>query len=412
MLENVKRFDMKRPPQRQKLRWLIHLLAKPALKKHNAKLRKVNMEGIKAPYLLLVNHNAFLDFKIVAEAIRPARQNFIVAIDGFIKREGLLRMVGGICKRKFTRDINVVYQFKKVIENGDIAVMYPEARYSLCGTTAVLPDSLGKLAKLFKVPVVVMITKGHHINSPFWNLHDNNIQGIEATMTCICDGEEIKTIPVDELNRRIREAFVYDDFAWQRDNKIENTYEKRAEGLEKVLYQCPACGTEYEMHTKDNHILCSHCHKEWEMSIYGELHALDGKEIFTHIPDWYEWERENVRKEVKNGTYHFESEVHIDALPNAKGYIPMGKGTLIHDMNGFKVIFKDQNNEELFIPREEQYSCHIEYNYLGKYGDCVDLNTLDDTFYIYPECEKFSVTKLALATEELYQDYFDNKRQL
>ena len=90
----------------------------------------------------------------------------------------------------------------------------------------------------------------------------------------------------------------------------------------------------------------------------------------------------------------------------------MGKGTLIHDMNGFKVIFKDQNNEELFIPREEQYSCHIEYNYLGKYGDCVDLNTLDDTFYIYPECDKFSVTKLALATEELYQDYFDNKRQL
>ena len=28
-------------------------------------------------------------------------------------------------------------------------------------------------------------------------------------------------------------------------------------------------------------------------------------------------------------------------------------------------------------------ACHIEYNYLGKHGDCIDLNTLDDTFYIF-----------------------------
>jgi hypothetical protein len=48
------------------------------------------------------------------------------------------------------------------------------------------------------------------------------------------------------------------------------------------------------------------------------------------------------------------------------------------------------------------YSCHIEYNYLGKHGDCIDLNTLSDTYYIYPKNCEFSVTKIALATEELY----------
>ncbi len=49
------------------------------------------------------------------------------------------------------------------------------------------------------------------------------------------------------------------------------------------------------------------------------------------------------------------------------------------------------------------YSCHIEYNYLGKHGDCIDINTLADTYYIYPEGNDFSVTKIALATEELYK---------
>jgi hypothetical protein len=53
-------------------------------------------------------------------------------------------------------------------------------------------------------------------------------------------------------------------------------------------------------------------------------------------------------------------------------------------------------------PVKSMYSCHIEYDYLGKHGDCIDLNTLEDTYYIYPEGSDFSVTKIALATEELY----------
>ena len=62
------------------------------------------------------------------------------------------------------------------------------------------------------------------------------------------------------------------------------------------------------------------------------------------------------------------------------------------------------------IAAKDLYSVHIEYEYLGKYGDCVDLNTLEDTLYCYPKNCLFSVTKLALATEELYQ-FYDRKRQ-
>ena len=47
----------------------------------------------------------------------------------------------------------------------------------------------------------------------------------------------------------------------------------------------------------------------------------------------------------------------------------------------------------------------VEYDYLGRYGDCVDLNTLEDTWYIYPKGKTFAVTKLALATEELWKKH-------
>lgn len=140
------------------------------------------------------------------------------------------------------------------------------------------------------------------------------------------------------------------------------------------------------------------------MSEYGELSAVTGKTEFTHIPDWYEWEREQVRKEIERGTYRFESEVNVDTLPNAKGFINLGKGKLIHDINGFLLEGEYQGKPySVSISGKSLYSCHIEYNYLGKYGDCIDLNTLTDTYYIYPQCNHFSVTKIALATEEIYK---------
>ena len=80
---------------------------------------------------------------------------------------------------------------------------------------------------------------------------------------------------------------------------------------------------------------------------------------------------------------------------------------MVHDMNGFTVRGKTPAGEpfEMIKTVPSLYSCHIEYEYLGKFGDCVDLNTLEDTWYIYPHDCAFAVTKMALATEELYYAY-------
>ena len=410
MEQTVSRFDMKRPPKRTKwyLRPLTWALSAPAVLRHRTRIRRVGMEGVKPPYVLLCNHNAFLDFKVATMAMFPHRANYIVAIDGFIGREWLLRDVGCICKRKFTNDVTVVRHLCEVIKNGDIAVIYPEARYSLCGTTAVLPASLGKLCRLLKVPVVTLICHGHHVNSPFWNLHERGVRPTEAELRLLFTPEELKDTPVDELNRRIVEAFQYDDFAWQKERGIRTKYRGRAEGLHKVLYQCPACGTEFKMTSAGIRLRCGACGKTWTMSELGELSADQGETEFSHIPDWYEWERENVRKEVEAGTYSSGVlPVRVDSLPNAKRFIPLGEGTMVHDMNGFTVRGVTPEGEpfEMLKSVPSLYSCHIEYEYLGKYGDCVDLNTLEDTWYVYPHDCEFSVTKMALATEELYFAY-------
>lgn len=409
MFDQYPHFDMTKKIQRMHLRPLIWLLCAPALISHRNRLEKINMDGIKPPYLLLCNHNAFMDFKVATKATFPHRVNYVVAIDGYLKREWLLRFIGCICKRKFTRDVTLVKQLKEVTGRGDIAAIYPEARYSLCGTTAVLPQSLGKLAKYLKVPVVTLICHGHHINSPFWNLRDRKVRGTQATMKCLFSAEELEKANPDEVIGRIRQEFEYDEYRWQEENNIRIKYKGRAEGLHKVLYQCPHCGTEYEMTSSGATLQCNSCGKKWNLDELGHLAAVEGETEFTRIPDWYEWERSNVRRQVEDGTYHFECDAHVDILPKDR-YIPIGKARLVHDMSGFTLRGNHEGKDyEVRWPASELYSCHIEYDYLGKYGDCVDLNTMKDTFYIYPENCSFSVTKLALATEELYQHLNDGR---
>ena len=429
MSDDVERFDMARPPVRTRwfLRPLTYLLSLPDVLAHKTVIHYDGTKDLKPPFLLLSNHNAFMDFKVLTKAIYPRRANYVVAIDGFIGREWLLRNVGCICKRKFTSDVTLIRQLVRVVENGDVAVVYPEARYSLCGTTAVLPEALGKLCKMLKVPVATFICHGHHVNSPFWNLAPRGIKPTEADFKLLFTPGQLEEMTTDEVNEALVKAFQYDDFAWLRDNGLEMHYDKRAEGLEKVLYQCPDCGTEYEMSALGNILTCNHCGKQWEMAPNGQLHALNGKTRFPHVPDWYEWERVQVRAEVEAGTYTTgELPVEVRSLPNSKKFIPLGKGTMVHDMTGFHVVIKDLLGKEhtMEIPVPSAYSVHIEYNYLGKWGDCVDLNTLTDTWYTYPKVPgcvppgtklsgvnipRCAVTKMALATEELY---FHWRRQI
>ncbi|HPE95455.1 MAG TPA: 1-acyl-sn-glycerol-3-phosphate acyltransferase [Bacillota bacterium] len=397
---------MSAPPVRQKwfLRPVVWALTLPDVKKHKTVINRINTEGLKPPYILLCNHNAFFDFKVATRAIFPNRANYIVAIDGFIGREWLLRSVGGICKRKFTNDIRLVYNIKKAIKHNDILIIYPEARYSLCGTNAVLPNSLGMMCKIMRVPVVTLICHGHHIDSPFWNLRKRGVKGTTADFKQLFTADELSGLTAAQIDDAIAQEFKYDDFAWQKENGVRVNVPWRAEGLHKVLYKCPACGTEYRMSSDGTTLFCAQCGKRWHMTELGELEAESGATEFSHIPDWYEWERAEVKKEIEDGKYSFTAECHVDSLPNANGYIRIGEGTLKHDETGFhlKCTGEKCGDLELDIAVPSLYSCHIEYEYLDKYGDCIDLSTLEDSYYIYPHGIDFSVTKLALATEELY----------
>ena len=414
-MEKVKHYNFAKRPKKASVFWMtIARWFAIAPRMRGRKLTKINinMEGIKPPYLLLVTHASMLDFPVMYRAVAPYNANNVVAIDAFRDvGEYLMTQLGCICKRKFVKDYYLIKHMRYCADKyKSIVCMYPEARYSLDGTTAFLPDSLGKLCKVMKVPVVVLRLYGTFISAPQWNKPEQKLP-LRTELECIATAEEVKTLPVAELNARIKKAMDRDDYAYQWENKIKNTYPKRAEGLHNILYQCPHCKKEFEMYSEGTTLSCHACGKSWEMDEYGRLKAKEGETEFVHIPDWTKWERENVRKEVRSGKYRFEADVTVHTLPNAKKFYDQGMGKLVQTVEGTHLTCTAYGEPvDIHWAGTELESIHIEYDYPFRkekykhniFGDCVDISVNDDSYWLHPVGMRDQLTKISFATEEIY----------
>ena len=341
--KNKKHYKTAKYPIRQPwyLMLLIWVLSKIMLIGKKYRVEKIDMEGLKPPYILLSNHMSFIDFELVAMGTFPYRVNNVVNIDGFYRRAWLLEWIGAICTRKFTTDLHLVKSIRRVLQRGDILCMYPEARYAPAGVLSYLPPSLGYLVKRCGVPVVVAVHRGNYLHSPFWNFRKKRKVPLHTTLTKILTLDEIQTMTPEQIHERIASAMNYDEYRYQKDNGIEITEPYRAEGLHKILYQCPHCLAESKMDSKGTELFCTECGRRWELLTDGTLRATEGETRFTHVPDWFAWEREQVKAEIARGEYRFEDEVEVYSLPRCRRFERLGQARLIHTVEDGFVLETD-----------------------------------------------------------------------
>ncbi len=404
---NKRRYKTAKYPLRQHKfwTWLIWFLSKMMLRGKKFTLETIDMEGLKPPYIIFSNHMEFIDFELAAMVTYPYPVNNVVNIDGYLMMPFLLEWIGAICTRKFTNDIHLVKSIRKVIQNGDVLCLYPEARYTPIGTTSYLPDSLGRLVKMNKVPLVVVTHHGNHLYSPTWNYAHKRKVPMHTVFRQVLTAQQVEEMTADEINAVIRKAMAYDEYQYLLESGHRLTESFRAEGLHKVLYQCPHCHTEFQMDTLGAEIFCKHCGKRWFMEENGQLRALEGETEFAHIPHWYEWQRSQVRGQIERGEYIYEDTVDIYGLPRCWRFIPLGKAKVRHCAESGWLIEGHYRGQDYRItrPPKATNSLHVEYDFhrLRK-ENCFDISTEDDSYYCYPT-NPLVVTKLALATEEIYK---------
>ena len=382
---------------------LVRTLSAPTLKKIKFSYTEERMELVgKEPCLILMNHSSFTDMKLAFGIFYPRRMGIVTSVDamtGFLGK--LMRGLGCTPTHKYVPDVTLFSDIKHMLKKNKTSVlMYPEAGYSFDGRATALPRKLGRLFKMLDVPVVTVITEGAFHRDPLYNMLQIRDVKVSAHVKCLATREDIKEKSVEELDALIEETFSFDNFAWQRDNKVSVDEPFRADGLQRILYKCPHCLTENRTVGKGIHLTCEACGKSWEMDEFGQLHATAGETEFSHVPDWYDWERECVRREIEDGSYLLDTDVDIAVQVNLDGICNIGRGHLRHDADGFRLTGADGKLDYRQSP-VFTHTLYADY-YWYEIGDVIGIGDNEFSYFCFPG-DGVSVTKARLATEELYK---------
>ena len=373
------------------------------------------LEGIgkDEPCLILMNHTCFADMPIAYKILYPRSFNIVCSNDGFIGFWGLMgwamRHLGCFSTQKFVTDMRLVqdmeYCFKKLKTS---VLMYPEAGYSFDGTATTLPRKFGILLKKFDVPVIMIETSELYLRNPLYNeLQIRKDVNAKARAYLLFSREDVREKSAAELSDGVDKAFAFDHYKWQKEQGLQINEPFRADGLHRILYKCAHCGAEGQMEGKGTVLTCHHCGKQYELTPLGDLQALDGETEITHIPDWYRWEREQVKQDILNGDYLLDTDVDIAIQVDYKAIYMVGEGHLTHDRSGFHLTGCDGKLDYVQTP-QACYSLYADY-YWYEIADCICIGDNEVHYFCFPKKEGTAVAKIRLATEEMYKLYKSRK---
>lgn len=394
-------------PKKTNIFWqtLTKVISQPALIGSHFTFNEVGMEklGKNEPALILMNHSGFTDFEIAYSVLYPRKFNTVAAFDTFMGLDWIMKPIGCFPTRKYISDLQLIRDIKYCLkENKSSVLMFPEAVYTLDGTSVTLPSTLAKFVKMLGAPLCMLEANGVYLHVPAYGYVENRDVPIHAELRYVLSPEEIKQMSVDEIQAVIDREFSFDDFRWQQKNNIVIDEPFRADGLHQILYKCPHCQKEGKMDSKGIHLFCTDCGKKWELTELGYLKALEGETYFDHVPDWYRWERECVRKEILEGTYGFDVPVNIMMMVDHKALYEVGTGRLSHNMDEGFHLTGCEGKIDYRQSSKSMYTCEaIPYWY--QIDGAIGMGTNRVLYYAFPLEQKEVVAKVKLGVEEVFK---------
>lgn len=367
----------------------------------------------KGPCLILMNHSSFIDLKMAVGILYPKPFGIVCTTDAMVGKGLLMKSLGCIPTQKFVTDLGLIRDMKYMLQKKKISVLlYPEAGYSFDGRATAMPAVIGGLCKMLDVPVLMIRSHNAFARDPLYNGLQNRKVRTSAEVTTLLTLEQVRSLSADELDGIVRKAFSFDNFAEQYERGVKITETFRADGLHRILYKCPACMAEGDMEGKGTELSCHACGKVWYMNEDSRMEARDGVTEFSHIPDWYAWEREEVKKEIDRGEYRLDTPVEIALMVDYKGLYMVGDGWLTHSKDGFRLVgCKGKLNYEQKPLASHTLNADF---YWYCIGDVIGIGNRDCLYYCFPKAVDGKippVAKARLATEELYKVAMAERRR-
>lgn len=246
-------------------------------------------------------------------------------------------LVKPIPKEKSNKgDLQAIRTCCKIAKENSSICIFVEGNRTFTGEQVSFDDSIAKLVKLVKKPLVLCNVLGGYGTDPRFS---NKLRKgrMHVGIKKIYSADEVKAMSNDELYQTIKDGINVDNFNFHNQYKSN----RRAEYIERVVYRCPICGKLHTLRSKKNIVKCHNCGLE---VTYNEDLTLTGnnKEFnFKYLKDWYHWQIAEIKKEEYNeSTLIYEEEVCLVNPRLHKSKKKIGKGLLKFYSDKLEFIFK------------------------------------------------------------------------
>ena len=250
----------------------------------------------KGPCIVLSNHQATMDPFFISKAF-PFQLYFYASDDLFnLKVSPLIRYLAApIPKSKSVADLKAVMISLRVLREGGAIGITPEGNRTLSGRQWEMGDSVAKLVKTAKVPLVLFNLCGGYGTDPRWGVKIRRGTKFVGRVRRILTPEQYAGMSDEELFGIIKNELDVDDTLSGERYKSR----RRAEYIERALYMCPACGSIGTIHSHGTGFCCTSCKTEAEYTEDLKISPPVGG--YSRIYEWYEWERQEIVRRILGG---------------------------------------------------------------------------------------------------------------
>lgn len=383
--------------------FLPYIISKTILFLRGVRVKYTNKleNEIEGPAIVLCNHGSFLDFVYAGTILRKKAPNFIVARLYFYKKwfGNLLRRFGCFPKSMFTVDLESAKNCLRVLKNGSVLAMMPEARLSTVGKFEDIQEGTFDFVKKSKVPIYTVTMRGDYFASPKWGNGIRRGALVEAELDILFTPTELSELSVEQIKEKIEARLYYDEFEWIK-TRPEVSYRSKslAQGLENILSLCPKCNGKFTITTKKHDVYCEKCGK---LATLDNRYSFDVGAPFENFSKWYDWQKEELKKEIlSNPDFAISSKVELH-LPSLNGKTTLrqaGNGVCTLDKTGLTYSgTKDGDDVSLHFPIEQIYRL------LFGAGENFEVYLGKEIHYFVPE-EKRSCVQWYMASSIIYDE--------
>ncbi|MBO5711791.1 MAG: 1-acyl-sn-glycerol-3-phosphate acyltransferase [Acholeplasmatales bacterium] len=329
---------------------LVTSVLKPIIKnKYNFKYKKpIKLEENS---IVISNHTTSMDQFLIASMFKQ-HLYFMASHDIYQHRfvgKLINHLVAPIPKEKSkSTDLTAIKNCMRVVKEGGSICIFVEGNRTYDGHLCNVDDSIVKLVKMLKKPLVICNILGGFGSEPRW-ANKSRKGKLETTIKHIYKYDEIKDMSNEDLYKLIVDGITVDDENYFNNYKSN----KRAEYIERLIYVCPVCGKLHTIYSKGNYVYCSECGLKAEYCSDLRFRSENKDFTITTVKEWSNFQLDFVKNiEYPDNEIIYQEEIEVYEPRMFKSKLKLGEGLVrlyndcfVFDLDTEKIVLDFDNIE-------------------------------------------------------------------